>query len=532
MTAAKARRDEGGAILPLVAVLSSVIVLFAAFAVDLGTQRVLRRDLQAMADVIALDMARQLDGRTQAVLKATNDWRTQLKRSTERNLNESPAPEVTVQQRQREAVATVAGSDVVVTVVMGLLDPATGEFSEIPYPEVPTAVRVTTTGSVGFSFAPGSGSATRSAVGAVEGSACIKVGSFALGLSTNASVLRTILGDSAALRVLSYGGLTTANVSLVGLAANLGVGTPEALLDAPGITAGQLLDASAAVFTEAGDTASATLASQLAQVKADLGPLASETIEFAEILSLGQGNGSAIDSRVNVLDLLTSGLIVANGVSSVAVPDLNLNVLGSNLTAELSITEAPRIACNDGVARTAQGFVQLSGRIDLTVLGIGVRLRNVGIRISLANAAAQLDPDEEGCTTDTLSVNVREQTLASVRLTADIRLQVLLAFVTVGSIDTGAPGPRADALYTLPIPDSYTEPVMTDSGTLGLDLTNADVSVVGLNIGGLVAALAPLVDGISDLLTVRLLPALGLTTAGADLFALPEPTCESPVLRG
>jgi uncharacterized membrane protein len=529
-------RDESGAVLPLVAVLSSVIILFAAFAVDLGSQRVLRRDLQAMADVIALDMARQLDGRTQAVLKATNDWRTQLKLSTERNLNMDPAPAVSVQQLQREAIATVAGTDIRVTAVMGLLDPVTGEFSEIPYPDVPTAVQVTTTGSVDFSFTPGSGSATRSAVGAVEGSACIKVGSFALGLSSNASVLRTILGNSAALRVLSYGGLTTANVSLLGLAAKLGVGTPDALVKAPNITAGQLLTASAALFTEAGGTANATLASQLGQVRTDLGALASEKIDFAEILSLGQGNGSALDSRVNVLDLLTSGLIVANGVNAVAVPDLNLNVLGSNLTARVSIIEAPVIACNDGVAKTAQGFVELSGTINLTVLGAGVKLTNLRLRVSLARASAQLTPDGAGCTTDSVSVDVFDQTLANVRLSADVELGVKVLFVDVfskiGTIDTGEPQPAPSASYPLPLPNSYTEPVTTNSGTIGLDLSNADVTVVGLNVGALVGALAPLVSGVSSLLTTRLLPALGLTTAGADLFALPEPTCESPVLRG
>ena len=44
------RRDERGVTTVMVAIMTGVLVVSAAFAVDLGLQRVLRRDLQAVVD--------------------------------------------------------------------------------------------------------------------------------------------------------------------------------------------------------------------------------------------------------------------------------------------------------------------------------------------------------------------------------------------------------------------------------------------------------------------------------------------------
>ena len=47
------RRDERGAVVPMVAIMLTVLMISAAFAVDLGKQRVVRQDMQALADVVA-----------------------------------------------------------------------------------------------------------------------------------------------------------------------------------------------------------------------------------------------------------------------------------------------------------------------------------------------------------------------------------------------------------------------------------------------------------------------------------------------
>ena len=55
------RRDERGAVAVLTAALLTALVVMAAFVVDIGMQRVARRDMQALADVVALDLSRELD---------------------------------------------------------------------------------------------------------------------------------------------------------------------------------------------------------------------------------------------------------------------------------------------------------------------------------------------------------------------------------------------------------------------------------------------------------------------------------------
>uniref|UniRef100_UPI000AD4CD2E pilus assembly protein TadG-related protein n=1 Tax=Nocardioides jensenii TaxID=1843 RepID=UPI000AD4CD2E len=174
------RRDERGAVVPMVAIMMTVLLGVTAFAVDIGHQRVERRDVQAVADMIALDASRQLDGRTQAVIKATSTWRAGIAQSVARNSNLAPLPTVTVQQQQEVARATVAGSPMVVEVVMGVLDES-GAFTTTPYPEVPTAVKVTVKSSVDYVFAPGGGTVSRSAVAMSESQACFKIGSYAAG---------------------------------------------------------------------------------------------------------------------------------------------------------------------------------------------------------------------------------------------------------------------------------------------------------------------------------------------------------------
>ena len=78
------RRDgERGAVLPFVALVLATLVAFTSIAIDLGYQRVGRRDMQALADIVALDLSRRLDGSTAAALKTTMD--AELARSVARN---------------------------------------------------------------------------------------------------------------------------------------------------------------------------------------------------------------------------------------------------------------------------------------------------------------------------------------------------------------------------------------------------------------------------------------------------------------
>jgi hypothetical protein len=130
-------------------------------------------------------------------------------------------------------------------------------------------------------------------------------------------------------------------------------------------------------------------------------------------------------------------------------------------------------------------------------------------------------------------VSVFDQTLASVRLKANV--YALAGLLKLATIDTGAPSTAvAPVSYPLAVPATYATPVTTSDGHIGLSVSNADVTVLGmLDVGALVAGLDPLVQSLGELLTDALLPALGITTAGADLWAVPPtPECGVPHLAG
>lgn len=369
------RRDDRGAILPLVAITVTLLIVIAAFAVDLGRQRVARRDMQAVADVIALDMVRQLDGRTQAVIKATSEWRGGLEDSVRNNLNMDGNPAISTQQQQADAIATVSGSPLVVKVRMGLVDPETGVFtSPIPYPDVPNAVRVTTSTSVDFAFAPGSGGAQRTAVASSEANTCFSVGSFLVGLSqepdTLVAMLNPILGDTD-LTAVGYQGLADANISLLDLiqASSINVGSVDELLAANNITVADIFLASAEVLRDRGGAANIANADLLTHL-ASVSVVASQTVAIGQLMDLSTAGEGALDAEFNLLDLVAGAATVANGINFVGVPALNINV--PNLvytTTSLSIIEAPHQACGGegAVAKTAQVTSSTSGTFGTTV---------------------------------------------------------------------------------------------------------------------------------------------------------------------
>src|SRR3954465_6057601 len=144
------RRGERGAITPMVGMLLVVLVPSSALAVDLGMQRVVRRDMQSLADVVALDVVRLVDGRTASqILGGYNGQPTltnAVSRSVARNDDDvlGDAPVVTAKL-------------VHINTTTGVLDTVSGgAIREVTGTEVPNAVQITASGSVNFAFVPDS----------------------------------------------------------------------------------------------------------------------------------------------------------------------------------------------------------------------------------------------------------------------------------------------------------------------------------------------------------------------------------------
>ncbi|ANH38954.1 hypothetical protein I601_2538 [Nocardioides dokdonensis FR1436] len=360
-------RHERGAVAPFLAVTMTLLIVMAAFAVDLGMQRVARRDMQALADVIALDMVRHLDGRSHAVIKAANEWRSGLAESLSHNLQDNSSPGISVQQKQETLTATVAGSPLTVTVEMGQVNLLTGEFSPIDYPEIPNAVHVEASTSIDFAFAPGSGGAVRTANAMTEANTCFSVGSWVAGLSkepeTVVALLNPILGNSD-LTAVGYQGLADANVSLLDLmsAPTINVGSIEGLASATDITLNDILLASAFVLRNEGDTASAELLDDLARTSV-VGDI---EIQFDRLVALTTASGGALDAELNVLDLVAGAASIANKTNFAG---LVVALPGVPMKTETTIIEGPRQACGGSGAKASTGqiVVDVSGDVGTSV---------------------------------------------------------------------------------------------------------------------------------------------------------------------
>lgn len=449
----------------MLAIMMTVLITMAAFAVDLGMQRVARRDMQALADVVALDMVRQLDGRTHAVIKAASTWRSGLRDSLFNNLRSEgvTVDQIAVQQQQEQLIATVAGDPLRVIVEMGELD-ASGAFKVDPYPEIPSAVRVAASTSVDFSFAPGSGGASRSAVAETEANSCFSIGSWLAGLDTSAgtvtSLLNPILGDTN-LTAVGYQGLANAEVSLLDLvnAPSIDVGTLDGLVAADDITVGDLMLATVQALQNQGDSDS------LAAVEVLNGVIGTNLvgnviIDVGDIIDLTTAGDGALDARLNVLDLLAGAVTVADGGNLIGVPELDLDLPGlANTSQSVTILEAPRLACGGAGAQasTAQVQVSASGTLGTTVnipLGGSITIGGpLSLAAGLGEATASLG--EVSCAPDVIPV--------SVDTAASSLNQSLTLGVTGNDIGLGNTGlPLVPGLITADI--SYTQVV---SSTLG-----------------------------------------------------------------
>ncbi|MBS4751864.1 hypothetical protein KG112_03460 [Nocardioides sp. zg-ZUI104] len=389
-------RDERGATTVLVALCTAVLVMSAAFVVDLGMQRVLRRDLQAVVDVVALDLARELTGKT--VGEYTDADREAIDDAMAASLARNASligGEVSADQARWAFVARSPD---------GTWEPAGSSA-------VPEGVEVVASSSVGFAFGgltgTDRGAATRKAVAAARTSACLKVSSYAAQLDSQRSwllepLLGDLLGTDLALQVLDpEHGLAGVQLNLLDLIAEL-----DPLVSA---------DISAASFTEAAGVKVGLSQLMLATVRAlekgsgrlaeiDLlrnvyngvqANLPAVSVELGDLVDLGTAQDAAATLGLDVLDLLTASLALADGTNVLSLPlgvrlPLPLGAGGAklvDLNAKVKVGQKPVVACS-GKVESSQIEVDLSGdvlNLDLGLIKVHVP---VSVRVTLADASA------------------------------------------------------------------------------------------------------------------------------------------------
>ncbi len=579
------RRDERGAVAVLTAALLTALVVMAAFVVDIGMQRVARRDMQALADVVALDLSRELDGRSVGVLNPL-------------------MPGLAAQSRARNG-GTI-GSTPVLSVDLGQLS-STGAFSTMSS-GVPSAVRVNAATTVAFAFGVSpSGSASRSAVGVSEKTACFKLGSYAAAVKTgNGSLLgplNSLLGLN--LSLLSYQGIAGAGITLDELVATGQVGTPDQLLTGA-TTYGTLANATLTALQNQSpqNSAAITALGLLINGSGNLG----QTVRVGDTLNVAAGDGAALASTFNVLDLLVGAVLATNGTNALAVNGLSAGTATTGaVTGSLSVIERARTACGNltnvpsmatcqsaspiprGCARNSQ----LTGAVTIplsipTLNGFAITTTGSALSLNLGNATGRLVAPEPTCAAgtpaspDTQSVEVATSLATSTLSTALHFKQVLTVPLVLSTVKVvvefditiGASIPQSAGTTIAPLkipPNDVTAvgggskaalgaPVTGTQSNLSVKIDNdgdgiGDVAVstlgpvVQATINAVVDPLlsttlsqvvtvlvpnvfTPLTDSINSLVIGPLANLLGLDVAGADVFAVDRPRCMAPLLVG
>lgn len=576
-------RDDRGAVAAFTAIVLVVLIAVTAFAVDLGMQRVARSDMQALADVVALDLARELDGRSVSELETVESSLASASRDRNRD------------------VINFEGSLPGLAVDWGELD-ANGDFVLLSGTAKPSAVRVTADTEVGFAFAPAvglddSGGAERLAVASSDTEACFSIGSYAARLDTEASELLAPLVDGAlngniSLDAAGYRGIADADISLLDLAAELGLGSVDELLTT-NVSAGDLFLAAADVLDNDGNTADADV---LHALGVEVG---SHTISVGDLINAESGGTAAETATINVLDLVAGTAFVANGTNAVSIPDLavDLGLTGTALSASVKIIEKARKGCGkkgSASADTAQAEVDISGKLLSlpNVLGLSVTGGQTTISVDAASAHGLLtdvicgnetaaSPSGEdvavtkglvGASVST-SVHVHGSIGTNSGLLGNLLggLTGLLGTVVRIDIDgdisltasTSDPTQVETAQYRVPgNPEAWGDAYPLGSGELGLNTTSVvaippptltikvytsllgipilktDVSASQLLqittnvVSAAVSTLVnPLLTTVNDALLEPLTDLLGVKLGGADVFA-DKPVCGNPRLVG
>lgn len=531
-------RGESGVIAVVTALVTCfTLIPIATLAVDIGVQRVARRDIQSVADMVALDLARHLDGRTaQVIVGGLQDL------------------------ADKSAARNSAGTGtMVVTPELGVVDENAFDendpdayFTPVSGAQVPNAVKVTATTSVNFSIHGGSGNVGRTSIAKSQKYACFSIGSFALNLnSAQSALLNHLVNDSLNLSAISYTGLANAEVSLLGLATELGVGTPSELASLSNLSLNDLFLASAVVLqAEGGEVADVALLNQLAT--ANLSALAHVTV--GDILDLHSAPAAALDATVNVLDLVSTAAFVANGTNALAIPTLTAGIPNvSSVTATLKVIEKPQDGCHQvgDTVRTSQVDLDITfNLLNLNVLALVVAETRLSVHVSLAEAIGTLTNID--CTQGMpYGIDV---SVASALSQLSTRLQITLRTLglPIATVDvmptTNAPAATNTVQFRHP-PDAYDVAKSTGSGTAlsTISLTTGDITVLGLPLGvttgglltGIVGTIVtpivnPLIANTNAILVGPLADLLGLNLAGADIFVHepPEYACNGVGMAG
>lgn len=512
------RRGERGSILILSTVGLVVAIISAALAIDLGFLAHEIRVDQKVADLAALDAARALPA--------------------------DPTPAAQASALRNGFPYLDPGYGLAVKWAPNKNGPWSSNPADLAGASV-VQVAATSPHQNFFPFVPGGQSKTRTAVAGSLPEAAFSVGSTLAAIDTQKSVLDPMLGgmlgvSSASMSAVSYSGLATGNVSLSALQTNLlamgyDVGTTDKLL-ANNVKVADLLRASALALAANGNAAAAAEVNDI--------PLTSipnlKVVTLGDLVGLSQpGSNSALDTTLNVFQLLTGSAQVANGNNFVNVPGITVNVPGVGTVGfKLKVIEPAQTARGPvGVyAQTSQVTLRLSiSLLPLVFLGPTIAL---DVDFNAARGKGTLTAIECGAA-PSITVGV---TTAATTVTGSGVVPLLGTLNVTGALAAGAGGSLG-----FDYPTEFAPPLGADldgqrvsAATLNLSAATVDVTGTGLaaataaTVEGLLPTILTTVDLVATPLLQPVLRALGADVAAADVSALgiypPPPACGGAIL--
>lgn len=495
-------------------------VLFVTLVVDSGRLWMQKRQLQAIADIAAIEAAKSLgcNSRLSDVVAAaqaaaaSNGFDGAL--ASQPNMVEMGRTVTSGGKRQfqagngNEAVRVVATRSVPASLFAG------GLFSQqvllsaqaVSVVNVPIAV-----------FSAGTSSANLN----TQDSALLN------------SLLTRLLGSNINLSLASYKGLADTNITLAQLLEAQGTVTSVEQLLALDLTTRQYLDLlSRAVSLTGTVTADIVHDLQVLALAASKGNI----VRIADVLDIAYPDPNAVlGVGVNLLSLINTGAIVANGENGITLP-LAINI-GSlvNTSTTINIIEPPQIAIGPPasasgeactVARTAQ--VRILSGVSASVLGLA-RI-DLGLRVEVAQGEASLQSVTDTGSITQVSINGRPG-IASVRLTGssgngEASISALLGLARLAEISLNLPlaeptGRAMDFSVARPAKNNLPQ-VRSTSTQVSSSLANAlnlsstlQVKLVGLDLFGIVGrvlepVVRPLLVTLASTIIDPLLKLLGI----------------------
>lgn len=586
---ARVVRNDRGAVLPILALFIVVLVLATSLAVDIGRLSDRNRDLQKIADLVALDAVRGIGTTHSAALVATGStFLASIEDSAQNNGFRIVCSTSTTQANyEANCTSTQTGSRDTLTVDLGFWctaadstnasSPCDGAVIPAGKPGVllydtsgnstPTAVQVGAGDFIKYYFGLGlvnGQSASRSGTADLSATADFGLGTSLASLDTNQSallgpLLNALLGFNLSGQVAGYKGLAGADLTLGALASQLGfdLGSSATLLDS-NVTLTSLYTAGAQVLSQNGDVADAALLNSIAASVPN--PLRDASFTLGDLFDVSASDlGAALSSDVNVLQLVNAAAQVANGSNAVTLtsPGIALPAgLATIGSVGLTITQPVKFKYHAHVGDTLQ-----AGQVALTVnvvnisaapvtgvlqgllgplVGLSATVGPAQVAVGVANGQATLNA--VSCTpTPTFTTGVSSGA-ASLTMTLPITAKATILGISnqlIGGqlVATQTQGSASKTVtFTFP-PDAAGSSKDAGGGALFWNTppnVNDSSLTVGklLNLGTVAANLTtslvvPLLNAINAQVVQPMQSLLGLTVADATVFS--GPTTPAPV---